>query len=51
MKLLTDVINGLHYTIGINSPPPEKVRAAALIWLASIVVVVGVLYVLFRYAF
>ena len=51
MKFLTDVINGLHNTIGISTPPPEKVRAAALIWLASIVVIVGVLYVLLRYAF
>jgi hypothetical protein len=39
---------GLHNTIGISTPPPEKTCAVALIWLASVVVIVGIFYVLSR---
>lgn len=51
VKILTDLINGLHLSIGISTPPPEKVRAATLLWLTSMTVIVIVLAILLRYAF
>jgi hypothetical protein len=40
-------LDWLHNTIGITSPPEEKVRMVALLWLASIIVIVdGVLFML-----
>jgi hypothetical protein len=41
------MLDWLHNTIGITAPPEEKVRMVALLWLASIVVIVdGVLFML-----
>jgi hypothetical protein len=40
-------LDWLHNTIGITSPPEEKVRMVALLWLGSIIVIVdGVLFML-----
>jgi len=51
MKFLTSLIEGLHYTIGIRTPPPEQLRIIAIVWLVSIVVIVGTLFLLLKYAF
>jgi hypothetical protein len=40
---LTTPITGLHFTIGITAPTPEQVRRAAVIWIISILVIIGVL--------
>jgi len=49
MKFLTSVINGLHNTIGISTPPPDKVVWAAAIWAVSLGFIVLVLFVLLEY--
>lgn len=51
MKFLTSLIEGLHYTIGIRTPPPEQVRTIAIVWVVSIAAIVGTLFLLLRYAF
>jgi hypothetical protein len=51
MKFLEDLIKGLHYSIGISTPPPDKVRTAALIWLVSMLIIIGVLALLLLYVF
>lgn len=49
MKFLTSLLNGLHNTIGISTPPPDKVLWAAAIWVVSALFIVGVLFVLLEY--
>jgi hypothetical protein len=49
MKFLTSLINGLHNTIGISTPPPDKVAWAAAIWVVSLGFIVLVLFVLLEY--
>jgi hypothetical protein len=51
VKFLEDFIKGLHYSIGISTPPPDKMRTAALIWLISMLVIIGILVLLLRYVF
>jgi hypothetical protein len=51
LKFITSLIEGLHYTIGIRTPPPEQLRKIAIIWLVSIVVIVGTIFLLLKYAF
>jgi len=51
MKFLVSLIEGLHYTIGIRTPPVEQMRTIAIVWLVSIVVIVGTLFVLLVYVF
>ena len=51
MKFLTSLIEGLHYTIGIRTPPPEQLRKIAIVWLVSILTIVGTLFLLLKYAF
>ena len=51
MKFLEDFITALHYSIGISTPPRDQVRRAALIWLISLVIIVGVLVLLLSYVF
>ena len=51
MKFLASLIEGLHYTIGIRTPPPEQLRTIAIVWLVSIVTIVLTLFLLLKYAF
>ena len=51
LRFLTSLIEGLHYTIGIRTPPPEQLRKIALVWLISILAIVATLFVLLKYAF
>jgi hypothetical protein len=51
LKFLDDFINGLHYTIGISTPPPDKVRTAALIWIVSMLIIIGIIALLLLYVF
>ena len=51
MRFLTSLIEGLHYTIGIRTPPPEQLRTIAIVWLVSIVTIVVTLFLLLKYAF
>ena len=45
--LVNAVLDWLHNTIGITSPPAEKVQMVALIWMLSTIVIVdGVLLML-----
>lgn len=46
-NLISALLEGLHNTIGITLPPPEKVRMVALVWMGlTIVVVDGALFML-----
>jgi hypothetical protein len=46
-NLFNYLIEFLHNTIGISTPPPKAVRIAALIWLVSMIIIVdGLLYLL-----
>ena len=46
-SLVSTVLDWLHNTIGITSPPREKVRMVALIWMGSTIVIVdGALFML-----
>jgi len=46
-SLVSAVLDWLHNTIGITSPPREKVRTVALIWMGSTIVIVdGALFML-----
>jgi hypothetical protein len=45
-KLLSDMLAYLHATVGITTPAPEKVRMVALIWIASLIVIVDGLLLL-----
>jgi len=51
MRFLASLIEGLHYTIGIRTPPPEQVRKIAIVWLVSIVTIVATILLLLKYAF
>jgi hypothetical protein len=51
LRFLTSLIEGLHYTIGIRTPPPDQLRKIAIIWLVSIVSIVLTLFLLLKYAF
>ena len=51
VKFLTSLITGLHYTIGISTPTPDQVRRAVLAWIASMVIIVDVLFSLLRWVF
>ena len=51
MRFLVSLIEGLHYTIGIRTPPPEQVRKIAIVWLVSIVTIVATILLLLKYAF
>ena len=51
MRILASLIEGLHYTIGIRTPPPEQLRTIAIVWLVSIVTIVLTLFLLLKYAF
>jgi hypothetical protein len=46
MKLLTNIIMALHYTIGIRTPPPEEMRKVAIVWVVSAVCILATLVVL-----
>lgn len=47
VNLVGDALVYLHTTIGITTPPREKVRMFALIWIASLLVIVdGLLFLL-----
>ena len=46
VKLLSDVLGYLHTIIGITTPAPDKVRMVALIWVASVIVIVDGLLLL-----
>ncbi len=51
-RLFSPLLIALHNTIGITTPPPEKLRMFALIWIASLVVLVdGLLFLLVFLAF
>ena len=49
MKFLASLLNGLHNTIGISTPPPDKVGLAAAIWIVSLLFIVLVLFILVQY--
>jgi hypothetical protein len=51
MRFLASLIEGLHYTIGIRTPPPEQLRKIAIVWLVSIVTIVATILLLLKYAF
>ena len=51
MRFITSLIEGLHYTIGIRTPPPDQLRTIAIVWLVSIVTIVLTLFLLLKYAF
>ena len=47
LQPLSDALSYLHTTIGITTPPPEKVRMVAMIWVGSVIVLVdGLLFLL-----
>ena len=46
VKLLSDVLGYLHTIIEITTPAPDKVRMVALIWVASVIVIVDGLLLL-----
>jgi hypothetical protein len=49
MKFLASLINGLHNTIGISTPPPDKVAWAAAIWAVSLGFIGLVLFVMLKF--
>ncbi|MBZ5576013.1 MAG: hypothetical protein LAP40_05580 [Acidobacteriia bacterium] len=49
MKFLASLLNGLHNTIGISTPPPDKVVLAAAIWVGSALFILAVLFILLQY--
>jgi hypothetical protein len=51
LGFLTSLLSGLHYTIGITTPTPQQVRRAVLVWIASVVIIIDVLFALLRWAF
>jgi len=51
LGFLSSFLSGLHYTIGISTPTQEQVRRAVLVWIASVVVIVDVLFALLRWVF
>jgi hypothetical protein len=51
MKFLASLIEGLHYTIGIRTPPPDQLRKIAIVWVVSILTIVGTILLLLKYAF
>ena len=51
MRFITSLIEGLHYTIGIRTPPPDQLRTIAIVWLVSILTIVATIFLLLKYAF
>jgi len=45
-KVLSGFIAGLHCTIGISTPSQDQVGPAVIVWIASVMVIVDVLYCL-----
>lgn len=50
-KFVTAFLHGLHGTIGITAPTPNQVRWALVVWIASIAVIVDVLWLMMIYVF
>jgi hypothetical protein len=48
---LQGLVNGLHLTMGISTPTPTQARWAIIVWIASILLIVDVLFLLFVYVF
>jgi hypothetical protein len=47
VRLVSSLLGYLHNTIGISTPPPEKARTIALIWIgATIIIVDGCIFLL-----
>lgn len=46
-KVVSDALYVLHNTVGVTTPPPDKVRMVALIWIGSVIVIVDGLLLLF----
>jgi hypothetical protein len=51
VRLLTPLITGLHYTIGISTPTEQQVRRTVVVWIASVIIIVDVLFSLLRWVF
>ena len=45
-SLYSGLLEALHITVGITTPPPEKIWMIALIWMASIIILVDGLVLL-----
>jgi hypothetical protein len=51
VRFLTGFITALHYTIGISTPTQNQVRNAVIVWIASVIIIVDVLYCLLLWVF
>ena len=43
MKLLADLVRGLHWSIGITPPRPEQERQLVFVWLGIVVFMAGIM--------
>lgn len=47
MRFLIGLMRGLHMTIGIHTPPPEKERLYVFVWIGIIIVMAVGMAVMF----
>ena len=50
-KIFDPLLEILHGTVGISTPPPRQVRIAVIVWIVSAVVIIDGMFLLFAYAF
>jgi hypothetical protein len=51
IKLFSGLVAGLHATIGITPPTDEQLRWVIVAWIASVLLIVDLVLVLFVYVF
>jgi hypothetical protein len=50
-RLFDPLIELLHGTVGISTPPPKSIRVAVVIWIAATLVIVDGMIYLMAYVF
>jgi hypothetical protein len=51
MKLVSGLVEGFHATIGITPPTEKQLRWVIVAWIASLLLIVDIMVVMFLYVF
>ena len=51
IKFISGLVEGFHATIGITPPTEKQLRWVVVVWIASVLVIVDMMLILFAYVF
>jgi len=51
IKVISGLVEGFHATIGITPPTEKQLRWVVVVWIASVLVIVDMMLILFAYVF